>query len=230
MLRYIKILIFNYSIFWIFIVTLLTYPHHAYSDVLQPRATLPFSKTDPIDKRLFYFDDIAGNYPPNIHTQAELAKVIDEWNQTEKELILKSSSENESVDIELRFGHLYRYGHNLNIKETWDKSEKHFRKAINLSPSSIDAYIGLAILYVNTSPDYAEKSEQLFKKAIELSKGNVPLPALSGLFFSYYYQGKIVEAIEVADRYIQLNPNDETMKFLKKTAQDTASRASDKKK
>ncbi|MBI4680409.1 MAG: hypothetical protein HY753_04165 [Nitrospirae bacterium] len=210
----------NSLVFWIFVMVLLTYPIRAYSDILQPKVILPFSKTDPIDKKISYFDEIAGNYPPNIQTEAELAKVIDEWNQTEKELISKSKGDSESANMELRFGHLYRYGHNLNIKETWDKSEMHFRKAISLSPDSIDAFIGLAVLYVNTSPDYAAKSEQLFKKAIELSKETIPLPALSGLYFSYYYQGKLAEAIEVADKYLQIKPDDEIMKFLKKTAQD----------
>lgn len=87
------------------------------------------------------------------------------------------------------------------------------------------------MLYVNFDFNYAAKAEQLFKKAIELSKGKNTLPeAFFGLFFSYYYQGKLVEAINTADKYIEQNPKDEDMRRLRKIAQDVAEQAKDKNK
>ena len=203
----------------------------AYSEVVQPRSTLPFSQADPLDKKLLYFEEIAGNYPPNIKTEDQLTKVKEEWNKTETELISRFTKSGESTDIELRLGHLYRYGHNLDIEGAWEKSDAHFRKAIDLSPDSIDAHIGLAVLYVNYDFNHAAKAEQLFKKAIELSKGqNTPSAVFFGLFFSYYYQGKLVDAINIADKYIEQNPKDEDMRRLRKIAQDVAEQAKDKNK
>lgn len=113
---------------------LLAGSEQAYSEVVQPRSTLPFSQADPLDKKLLYFEEIAGNYPPNIKAEDQLTKVKEEWNKIETELISRFTKSGESADIELRLGHLYRYGHNLDIKGAWEKSDAHFRKAIDLSP------------------------------------------------------------------------------------------------
>jgi len=226
MIRQRQILINKHIMALVFLLLIVNVPSEATSGTIQARSTLPFSPIDPIDKKLLYFDKIAGGYPPDIKNNDEYAKIIKEWNKIELKLLAKSKMEGESFDTELKLGHLYRYGHNLNIKDAWENSNSHFRKTIELAPSSVDAYIGLGVLYVNSDFKYATQSEYLFKKAIVLSRGQrIPKEAIFGLFFSYYYQGRLVDAIKVADNYIDENPNEVEMHRLREITQSALNRA-----
>ncbi len=209
-----------------YLFLMLNVSSEAASEVLQARPTLPFSRIDPIGAKLLYFDDIAGGYPPDIRSADDLEKVKREWYQTERELVAGSKMEGKSFATELRLGHLYRYGHNLDITDALENSRLHFRKAIELAPTSVDAHIGLAVLIVNADAKYATEAEELFKKAIALSKGQrTPKEAIFGLFFSYYYQGRLADAIGVADKYIAENPTESDMQRLLEIARSALNRA-----
>jgi len=204
-------------------------PHQVQAGTIQPRLTLPFSEADSIDKKLFFYDQIAGVYPPTVSTKEELAKIQKDWHITEQELIAQLSISHNSIAIELRLGHLYRFGHNLDIEGTWEKSEAHFRKAIELSPALADAHIGLAMLYVTSDFEHAALAEPLFEKAIKFAKNDKTITeAIYGLFFSYYYQGKASDALALANKYIAQHPDDENMKHLKEIVQLAIKRAKDK--
>lgn len=209
-----------------YLLVILNVPSVAASEILQAHSTLPFTRVDPIGEKLLYFDNIAGNYPPGIKNEEEFGRVKNEWYQTEIELIAKSKREGKSFDTELKLGHLYRYGHNLDIKGAWENSNLHFRRAIELAPTSVDAHIGLGVLFVNSDFKYATEAEESFKRAITLSKGQrTPKEAMFGLFFSYYYQGRLADAIGVADKYIVENPSESDMHRLREITKNVLNRA-----
>jgi tetratricopeptide (TPR) repeat protein len=81
----------------------------------------------------------------------------------------------------------------------------------------------LGVLYVNTSPEFVIAAEKEFVKALEAAKGKPQPSAHSGLCFAYYYQGKFKEAVEQADKYLALVPDDEALKQLRKIAFEKAS-------
>jgi len=148
----------------------------------------------------------ADSYPPNIESAEEMKNVIELFRQIET-LLLDYSDELKNPDplVEFRLGELYRMGHNLDIESSWNKSEKHLKKAIKLNPKDYEAYNILGLLYVNSG--YPQQAEKVFLKAIDLSKPNHNLTAYSGLAFSYYYQGKRDEAIQMINQCLQIEPD-----------------------
>lgn len=189
----------------------------------------PSEKMITVDKILTKFDQVLGRFPPAVKNKYELDLIQSSWEQSEKELIAISQEYPRSAEVEQKLGEFYRFGHNMDVINAWVKSETHYKKALELSPWSTSSYLGLGILYVNTDFSYAAKAEPLFNEAIKVSYGQkIPAAAFSGLVFSYYYQGRMAEAVIAADHYLEMCPNDEEIVKIRNVAKSNTER--DKKK
>ena len=124
--------------------------------------------------------------------------------------------ENED-ELEWRAGVLYGLGHNLDKETMFEKAETHLKHSIELNPNLFDSHVELGDLYVNSGLGKAEDAQNEFYKALDLAKNdNERAGAHNGLYFAFYYQGKMREALSAADDYLFIYPENETMRGLKK--------------
>jgi tetratricopeptide (TPR) repeat protein len=190
---------------------------------LKPTPLIEPSKEtlDNLDNSLSALRPILDSFPPAIYSNADLTQIHSDWERMEKEFVTLISTYPRSAELELRLGELYRFGHNIDVSKAWRKSESHYNRALDLSPWLISGYIGLGMLYVNTDFNYAAKAELLFKEAIKVGYGKeIPANVYSGLFSSYYFQGRMPEAIEAADKYLELQPDDDKIRRLRNIAKE----------
>ena len=80
--------------------------------------------------------------------------------------------------------------------------EDRYRKAIDLAPEQVEAYLGLARCYV--LQEKFPQAEELFKKAIELDP--LKIKAHIRLGHAYFEQKKFPQAEEAYKKAIELNP------------------------
>ncbi len=148
-----------------------------------------------------------GSYPPDVKDDSELKQVKNDWQTavSEGENLVKEVPEKDQAYVHYQLGELYRLGHNLDAPQAFENSEKNLLLSINEDPNLIEAKFSLGSLYVNTSPQFAPKAEQLFLEALAQAKGNNDLlRAYDGLFFAYYYQGKLSQAKIYVDKALEI--------------------------
>ena len=152
--------------------------------VRPPLSEPPKEELVTIDNALDTLGLVLSAYPPKVKSEEKLAAARSNWGKAEREFLLVLQNYPRSVEIERRLGELYRFAHNMDMKDAWTKSEAHYQRAIELSPWSVPSLIGLGLLYVNTDFKNAAKAEPLFEEAIMVShEGEPPVDAYSGLFF-----------------------------------------------
>jgi hypothetical protein len=96
---------------------------------------------------------------------------------------------------------------------------------LNTNPSHIPAILELAKLWVNSNPALAPNAEKLFRGA-QCYKGNEPLEeAQKGLFFAFYYQGKMKEALMQSEYLKQTWPQNGQYRQLNEMTRAVLSRA-----
>lgn len=173
-----------------------------------------------LDKQTSTLEPKLISYPQVLtYSKDEKINLDKEWRNTVAEAENLSKKDSNNYNLEFDMGKLYLFGHNLDEEGSFEKSEEHFKNAIKLKPDSYEAHALLAYLYVNTSPKFAPLAENEYLEARKYANKNELPNILSGLFFAYYYQGKLQNAISVADEYLKYKPNDTTILLLKKTAE-----------
>lgn len=171
-----------------------------------------------VDKILEELQPALSSWPPKISSKEELERLEVRWYDAEVELKKFVSAYPDEPAARWRIGELYRLGHNLNISGCGHKCVTELNKAILLNPVYLDAYMTLGYFYVGANIRWAPEAEKCFLKAIEIS-GDKPLPkAWSGLFLAYYKQGRFSEASTAADKYLSMEPEDNTMKKMSRIA------------
>jgi tetratricopeptide (TPR) repeat protein len=182
-----------------------------------------------LEKELSALRPVLDGYPPNAKSKEDLESVKRDWEKAEKELLSVRNDFPRSAETERLIGELYRFGHNMDLDGAWTKSESHYKRALDLSPWSISSLVGLGALYVNTGFEHAAKAEALFREALRISSWDEPsADAYSGLFFAYYYQGRLSDAINAADEYLKLRPSDKGIAHLLNIARDKVRESSRK--
>ncbi|WP_163362351.1 hypothetical protein, partial [Klebsiella aerogenes] len=75
-------------------------------------------------------------------------------------------------------------------------------------PKHVPALLVLGRLWVNSRPDLAPKAENLFRAA-QCFTGEQPLEeAQRGLFFTFYYQGRMQAALQQSEYLVKTWPDD----------------------
>ncbi len=163
-------------------------------------------------KDLFHY---AGVYPPQYKNENEKNNANKLFVDTEKQLIQLKDTNKEDYEIYIRLGDLYQAGHNMNIKESWNKSEYYFKKALSLKPEEGYAYYGIGHLYVTTNIEFAKQAEVYLLKALKFGNDDLKIIVYADLAFAKYYQGNFKEAKEYLLKYLKYRNEPSSNKLLK---------------
>jgi hypothetical protein len=115
-------------------------------------------------------------------------------------------------------------GHNFDYPGAWEAAERDLKAVLNVKPAHEGALLELGLLYVGTSPELAPKAEVLFRAAQEAHGKETLEDAQRGLFFAYYYQGKMSDAVAKAEFLTKTWPNVEMYQRLLSMAKEVAAR------
>jgi tetratricopeptide (TPR) repeat protein len=200
--------------------------HHPFLEVLALcLIALPFTAgaREPaglagIDQQI---SDLAGHldrYPAHIASRKELKQVQSRLDEALKLVNRLAAKEPGNAQIKWRLGELYRMAHNIDRPGAWENSERHLKEAIKLDPKGYGAWLSLGRLYAGTNLDYAKRAELCFISAQKLYGDKVLTEAHRGLFFVYYYQGRMQEAVREADIVLSVLPDDPAMPGLREIA------------
>ncbi len=160
-----------------------------------------------------------GGYPPQFKSKTEEKNIRTQWQNAAdngEKLLTRLQNKNEILELHYQLGELYRMGHNLDVPDSWEKSEAHFKEILKVDPENINAKGALGTLYVNTGPQYASAAEQLFLSGLSNHPSNEQAVNLyQGLVFARVYQGNIQGALEAADAGLQIDPKDPELLQMK---------------
>ena len=108
------------------------------------------SALDRIDQYISELFPYLGSYPPVVSNQKELAEVQAKLDAAITYTVNAMEKNPKDAQIKWRLGELYRLAHNSDQPKAWENSEKYLKEAISLDPKSVEAYLALGTLYVNT--------------------------------------------------------------------------------
>ena len=112
-------------------------------------------------------------------------------------------------DVLFMRGYLQSMGHNFDYPGAWQGATDDLKAVIRAKPDHIDAITTLGRLWVNSNPSLAPEAEKLFRDA-QCRNGDKPVEdAQRGLFFAFYYQGKVREALYLSEYLQQTWPHNE---------------------
>lgn len=151
-----------------------------------------------IDEQITSLESVIGGFPPAIESEEHHAEVVEAYEIAKQELdvLLEKNPGDES--LLLKRGYLQSMGHNMDYPKAWEGSEADLKLLLSRNPSHVDATLELASLYVNSRPDLAPNAELLFRAAQCVSDPHPNEAAQRGLFFAFFYQGKIEAAYRQA--------------------------------
>jgi hypothetical protein len=169
----------------------------------------PAFPQDSLESKVQSFEPYIGGFPPNFQNDAQKSQITAEYERTKSELDDALKINPNSAKLLFLRGTLQSMGHNMDIPNSWQGSTDDFRKILDKNPNNINALMGLASLWVNSRPELAPNAEKLFKAA-QCIQGKEPIePAQRGIFFAYYYQGKMNEAYNQAMFLSKTWPNND---------------------
>jgi tetratricopeptide (TPR) repeat protein len=170
-----------------------------------------------------------GGWPPNIKSKSERLEVEKKYEGVKKLLDKALMKNPEDVELLFQRGRLQTMGHNMDLPGSWDGAEADFLAILKKDPKNENAMVELGNLYVNSDPRLAPKAEKLFINAQEVH-GSQPLEgAQRGLFFAFYYQGRMKEALSQAEFLTKTWPNNKMYLTLLDTTRSVLERKKDQK-
>ncbi|MBF0550275.1 MAG: hypothetical protein HQK60_07050 [Deltaproteobacteria bacterium] len=204
-------------IFWI--VGLISLSLVSLSLSAEKQAAAPEAVLAEIDKSVSDLSPYLDGWPPNINSKKELNAVRTRLTKALKYANQALAKDPDNVQLLCRVGELYRMGHNIDMAKAWTNSEKALKRAIQLDPSMIEAWLTLGTLYVNTGLENAKRAEDCFLTAQKLYGDKPSVRAHRGLFFAYCYQARMPQALDEANLVLKLTPDDPQMKKLRDIVQ-----------
>ena len=88
----------------------------------------------------------------------------------------------------------------------YDEADRHFRERVAQRPKELDGYLGLA--YLAQVGNRYEEALDWYMQALQVDPSSPDV--LAGLFQSYYQLGRLEEAENVLQRWIERNPSDKS--------------------
>jgi tetratricopeptide (TPR) repeat protein len=177
-------------------------------------STAAVEQASNLDADLAKLQAVADSFPPEINTPADRSRVEALWKSVETRLLQAPAHD---FETELKLGNLYRMGHNLDIKDAWEKAVAHLNEASRLRP---DSPLPLTMLGVHYSGSgHAADAVAPLQRALALS-GDQPSPAIyANLAFAYYQLGESEKVVQYANAYLKTNPDSSAMKLLKERSE-----------
>lgn len=159
----------------------------------------PVYAADPLADRIQALEPIIGAHPPNIANKKEWQAVNKRYRVLKTELDQQLAASPHDLNARFLRGRLQSMGHNFDYPGAWEGATHDLQAVLKAEPEHIPALLALAKLWVNSDPALAPEAEKKFRQAQCLS-GQMPVEeAQRGLFFAFYYQGKIKEALQQAN-------------------------------
>lgn len=153
------------------------------------------------------FNPIIGGWPVNIKSNTEAQQIRKRWEEVRASANDLLQRQPDSVEIKLLLGELLRMGHNIDVPDAAQASERVLKEVINAKPNDFRAYYFLASLYVSLNPQFAPIAESHFLKAEQVASPRAIPDIYQGLGFACIYQNKVPEAIRYFEKYLQMNGN-----------------------
>jgi tetratricopeptide (TPR) repeat protein len=152
----------------------------------------------PIDRLIAEMKPRIGTYPPVISTVSEQESVESKYGEARKLLDEAIARNKNNTDLLYKRGYLFFMGNNLGDTDAFKNAENDLKAVLKAKPDHEEAMVTLGTLYVNSRPGLVAKGETLLANA-QTIHGALPLEdAQQGLFYAYYYQGKMAMALETA--------------------------------
>ncbi len=137
---------------------------------------------------------LIGSYPPNLPDDNAKRAVTQRYEALKAELDRELSAHPDALEVRYQRGYLQALGHNFDYPQAWKGASDDLRAVLRKNPQHLPALLQLGQLWVNSDLTLAGKAEQLFRAA-QCIQGETPLEdAQRGLFFAFYYQGKMRDA------------------------------------
>jgi len=170
------------------------------------------------EARLRALEPTIGRYPAEIKDENGARAVKAQYQALKKDLDAALSSHPKDERLLYQRGYLQSMGHNFDYPGAWEGATADLTAALKIDPNDVPAILALAHLWVNSRPDLAKNAEALFRAA-QCNMGEKPLEeAQNGLFFAFYYQGRIKEAYAQAQFLKQTWPGNPAYGRLVETA------------
>lgn len=182
---------------------------------------------EPLMDRIRALEPIIGGHPPNIRSREEFEAVKKRYDDLKSELDGLIIASPKDQNLLFMRGYLQSMGHNFDYPGAWQGSTDDLRSVLNANPAHIPALLELAKLWVNSDPALAPNAEKLFRSA-QCYEGNEPLEeAQKGLFFAFYYQGKMKEALGQSEYLKQTWPQNQQYRQFNEMTRAVLGRARD---
>jgi tetratricopeptide (TPR) repeat protein len=184
----------------------------------------------PVVAGLEDLDKVIGCYPPNINSEQERKQVEQKYDTALTTLNDQLKTKPDDAGLLLKRACLQRLGSNLDRKGALEAAEKDLLTILKTKPKHEGALIELGTLYVNSNPQLAPKAEALFKRAQEAHGKDLLEPAQNGLFFAYYFQAHMKEALAQTELMAKAWPDNKQYPHLRELIQEVIDRAEKPKK
>lgn len=151
-----------------------------------------------IEIQINQLSDNLGSFPAQFKNVQEQASVAAKYKAIKASL--DKLLEKNPNDEQLLFyrGKLQNMGHNADYKGAWQGATDDLLKLLKINPANVPALTLLANHWVNSEISFAAKAEKLYIAA-QCYHGDEPLEEVQrGLFFAFYYQGKMQKAAKQA--------------------------------
>lgn len=176
----------------------------AIAGTTQPYPAAAAENIAPIMDELHQLLDV---YPPKITTPEQKTAIQAKYQHVKDVLDQAVSDKPDDIDMLYRRASLQSMGHNLDIRGAYEGAEKDYVSVLKRDPVYEPAILGLARMWVNSSPQKAPAAEGLFR-GLQCLHQDIPFEeAQRGLFFAFYYQGRIEEAKRQAEFLVYQWPN-----------------------
>jgi len=153
----------------------------------------------PVVADLVELDQVIGVYPPNINSEQERKDVEQKYDAALSAVNEQLKAKPGDAGLLVKRGCIERLGHNLDRPGTFEAAEKDLLAVLQKDPKHEGALVELGTLYVNYGFELAPKAEDLFKRAQKAHGEKLFEPAQNGLFFAYYMQARMKEALGQAE-------------------------------
>ena len=160
--------------------------------------TAPFATmaTEPsFDQEISALAPILESYPPQFASQQDHDATVARYKRLMSRLDQAVTKHPKDWEVLYRRAAVETFGHNLDMDGAFAAAERDFLTLIDHVPSE-RIILDLGNLWVNSNPMNAPRAEKAFLAAQCLHGTVPPEEAQRGLFFAYYYQGRMQDAKE----------------------------------
>lgn len=142
---------------------------------------------------------VIGTYPPRLESAALMGEVQARYRALKQELDRRLKRRPADQGLRMARATLLAMGHNLGRPGAWQGATHDFQAVLAQDPGHVQALLGLGRLWVDSVPQRAPQAEALFRQAQCLLGDTPSESAQEGLFFAFYLQGKLKEALTQAE-------------------------------